>query len=155
MTDWEQLIVEGQRLDETASKIQDGESVGLSKEAIDKLTRDYHAWFGRCLSLLPEDLRGKFRAEFDGTWYSFKIKKFLEAPTQPNMLYLAGDENTKAVLSYWTYPYTQIFHPCILSQMQMLIEASERQEPALTNDEGSWNATIRRVFRVFIKKANE
>lgn len=155
MTDWEQLIVESQRLDERASKVQDGETVGLPKDAIDKLIRDYHSWFAKCLSVLPEDLKGRFRAEFDGTWISFKIKKFLEAPTQPNMLYLAGDETTKAVLSYWTYPYAQNFHPYILSQTQMLIEASERQEPTLTNDEGSWNATIRRVFREFIKKANE
>ncbi|MFL5665599.1 MAG: restriction endonuclease, partial [Ktedonobacteraceae bacterium] len=120
-----------------------------------RFTRDYHSWFARCLPILPEDLKVRFRAEFDGTWYSYKIKKFLEAPTQPNMLYLAGDENTKKALSYWTLTYSQNFHPCILSQMQILIEASERQEPALTNDEGSWNTTIRRVFREFIIKANE
>ena len=105
--------------------------------------------------MLPKDLKGRFRAEFDGTWYSFKIKKFPEAPSQPNVIYHAGDEKTKAVLSPWMYTYAQNFHPCILSQIQILIEASERQEPALTNDEGTWNATIRRVFREFIKKANE
>jgi hypothetical protein len=155
MTDWEQLIAEGQSLDERASKVQDGESIGLPKEAIDKLTRDYHSWYARCLTLLSEDLKVRFRAEFDGTWYSFKIKRFLEAPTQPNMIYHAGDEKTKAVLAPWTYTYTQNFHPCVLSQMQILIEASERQEQAVSKDEGSWSATIRRAFREFIKKANE
>src|SRR5713101_2687847 len=155
MTDWVQLIAEGQTLDERASKVQDGESVGLPKEAIDKLTRNYHSWYARCLTLLPEDLKVRFRAEFDGTWYSFKIKRFLEAPTQPNMIYHAGDEKTKEVFAPWTYTYAQNFHPCVLSQMQILIEASERQELAVTNDEGSWSATIRRVFREFIKKANE
>jgi hypothetical protein len=155
MADWELLITEGQNLDERASKVQNGESIGLPKETIDQLTRDYHSWFGKCLPLLPEDLREKFRAEFNGTWYSFKIKKFLEAPTQPNILYPAGDEKAKTVFSPWTYSYAQNFHPYILSQMQILIEASERQEPTLTNNGDSWNATICRVFREFIKKANE
>ena len=64
MTDWEQLIAESQSLDESASKIQDGQRVGLPKEAIDKLARDYHSWFAKCLSLLPEDLKSKFREEY-------------------------------------------------------------------------------------------
>ena len=109
MTDWEQLITEGQSLDERASKVQDGESIGLPKEAMDKLTRDYHSWYTRYLILLPEDLKVRFRAEFDGTWYSYKIKKFLEAPTQPNILCLAGDEKTKAVLAPWTYTTHKTF----------------------------------------------
>jgi hypothetical protein len=154
MTDWERLIADSQILDERASKVQDGENVGLPKEAIDKLTRDYHSWFAKCLSVLPEDLKARFRAEFDGTWYSMKIKKFLEAPTEP-LKFRPSDEQGKQIWSYWAYPYENAFSPSILSQRQILIEASERQEPALTNDEGPWNATIRRVFREFIKKANE
>ena len=92
MTDWEQLITEGQNLDERASKVQDGETVGLPKDEIDKLTRDYHSWYAKCLAVLPDALKARFRAEFDGTWYSFKIKIFLEAPTQPNILYDTVDE---------------------------------------------------------------
>lgn len=155
MTDWERLIADSQSLDERASRIQAGESISLPQEEIDKLTHDYHSWYARCLTALPEDLKVRFRAEYDGTWISFKIKRFLEAPTQPNMIYHAGDEKTKAVMQPWTYTYQQNFHPCILSQRQMLIEASERQEPALPTDDGFWNVTIRRVFREFIKKANE
>src|SRR5260370_37125608 len=112
MNDWEQLITEAHSLDERDSKIQNGENVGLSKAEIEKLIRDYHSWFAKCLRALPEDLRGKFRAEFDGTWISYKIKKFFEAPTQPNVIYQAGDEKTKAVFPPWTNPYKQNFHPC-------------------------------------------
>lgn len=153
MADWEQLTAEGQRLDERASKIQADKEVGLSKEEIDKIVRDYHSWYGKSLSCLPEDLKTKFRAEFEGSWISFRIKKFLEAPTELNKIHQTGDEATKALFPYWTFPYTQNFHPYILSQVQILIEASERQEPASTNNEGLWNATVRRVFSVFIEKA--
>src|SRR5437764_14899382 len=110
MTDWERLIAESQSLDERASRIQVGESIGLPQEEIDKLTHDYQAWYARCLTALPEDLKVRFRAEYEGTWISFKIKRFLEAPTQPNMIYHAGDEKTKAVWPPWTYTYQQTFH---------------------------------------------
>jgi hypothetical protein len=155
MTDWEQLIAESQSLDESASKIQDGQRVGLPKEEIEKLARDYHSWFAKCLSLLPEDLKSKFREEYEGSFWNAKIKKFLEAATEPSLLYQSADEKSRAVFPPWAYPYKQNFYPYLLSQRQILIEASERQELALINDEGSWGATIRRVFRVFIKKANE
>ncbi len=156
MTDWEQLIAESQSLEEKASKIQDGEKVGLSKADINKLTRDYYSWFARCISLLPEDLKSKFREEYEGSFWSAKIKKFFEAATEPSPLYPFADEKAKASLSIWAYPYKQNFYPYLLSQRQILIEASERQETtSSTKEESSWNATIRRVFREFIKKANE
>ena len=154
MTDWEQLITESQSLDERASKIQDGERVGLSKEEINKFTDDYYSWFAKCLSPLPEDLKNRFREAYEGSFWNAKIKKFLEAPTEPSLLYQSAEEKAKAMFPPWSYPYKQNFSPYLLSQRQILIEASERQTTALTKDEGSWNATIRRVFRVFIEKAN-
>lgn len=156
MVEWEQLITEGQSLDERARRIQVGESIGVPQEEIDRLFHDYQSWYVRCLTALPEDLKVRFRADFeDGKWFSYRIKRFLQAPTQPNMIYKAGAENTKAVMQPWLYNYQQNFHPFILDQRQILLEASERQESSSTTDEETWNATIRRVFREFLKKANE
>jgi hypothetical protein len=94
MTVWENLIAESQRLEETASKIQDGETVRLSKEAIDKLSHEYQLWLGKCLSVLPDDLKDKFRAEYEGTFWNAKIKKFFEAATEPSP-FRPTDEKSK------------------------------------------------------------
>jgi hypothetical protein len=131
MTYWEQLIAEGQSLDERASKIQDGETVGLSKAAIDKLLRDYHTWFAKCLSLLPKDLQDIFRLQYDGDGYSssVNIKKFFEAATTltpaQNYGFTRGRHKQK-LPSYWKYPYGKFFYAPFLAQRQLLIEASER-----------------------------
>lgn len=129
MTDWQQLITEGRDLDERASHIQNGETVGLDKNAIDHLIRDYHDWFAHCMAVLSEDLRNKFRGEYEGTIFSYRIKKFFQGPTQHNIFYKSGDETTKGIISPWTFPYEQNFHPALLSQLQILVEVSKRQEP--------------------------
>jgi hypothetical protein len=125
---WDDLIAESRKLDETASKIQLGETVGLSKEDIEKLSADYHLWYGKCLSLLLEDLRARFRSEYDGVWYSPKVKKFLEASTEP-LMFRPNDDQGKEIWSYWAHPYERAFAPCILSQRQILVEASMLPTP--------------------------
>ncbi len=121
MSDWDELITESRKLDETASQIQQGETVGLTKEEIDSLSSRYHLWYERCLALLPEDLKQKFRSEYGGSWHSPKIKKFLAASTKPYPL-RPNDKQGKAIWSYWAYPYEKTFAPCIHRQRQILIE---------------------------------
>lgn len=149
---WDELLSESQDLEERASKIQDGEKIGLPKGDIDKLIHDYHVWFARCLPPLPEDLKAKFRAAYEGSWISFRIKKFLEAPTERNMFYASADEAGKKLLSPWTYPYAQCFYPYLFSQRQLLIEASERQEPgaAASTDSISYENIIRERVPGFV-----
>ena len=155
MTMWENLLVECQKLEDTASKIQDDEKVRLSQREIEKLADDYVSWLGKCLAVLPADLRDKFRSEYEGTFWSAKIKKFFESATEPNP-YRPTDENGKDLFSYWTYPYKQNFYPYIRSQRQLLIEACQRQSSESREDskEEAWNATVRRIFKVFIEKAD-
>lgn len=155
MIAWEELLVECQRLEEAASKIQQAETVELSTAEIKKISDDYQSWFGKCLAVLPEDLRGKFREEYEGSFWSAKIKKFFEAATEPS-LFRPTDEQTRAIFPHWAYPYKQNFYPYIESQRLILIEASERKQH--TNSEGkdlSWNETVRRIFKVFIEKADK
>jgi hypothetical protein len=50
MTNWERLIADSQSLDERASRIQVGESIGLPQEKIEGLTYDFHSWYVRFLA---------------------------------------------------------------------------------------------------------
>src|SRR5260370_34820716 len=122
MTDWEQLITESQSLDERASKIQDGERVGLSKEEINKFTYDYYSWFAKCLSPLPEDLKNRFRERYEGSFWNAKIKKFLEALTEPSLLYQWAEEKAKAMFPPWSYPSNKNFSRYLLSQSRSLMQ---------------------------------
>jgi len=154
MTTWNDLIDESQRLEDRASKIQVGETIGLSQEEIDILSHEYQLWLGRCLSVLPDDMKDKFRAEYEGTFWTAKIKRFFEAATEPSP-FRPTDEATKMVFPYWSYPFKQNFYPYIRSQRQLLIEASERPQLSESIAENeAWNKTVCRIFKVFIEKAN-
>ncbi|GHO85229.1 restriction endonuclease [Dictyobacter formicarum] len=156
MADWDMLIAESKKLEETASQIQQGETIGLPQEAIRQLSYDYQVWLSKCLSVLPQDLKDKFRSDYEGSFLVAKIKKFLESATEPFPFY-TKDENGKQFFSYWTYPYQQNFYPYINSQRQLLLEAKEReQNQAFSPEEiadNAWNKTIQRIFKVFIEKA--
>jgi hypothetical protein len=90
MSAWDELIHESKRLEETASKIQvtdifvDGTPKGynMSVEEMDQLIHDYHYWYGDCQSILPDDLKEKFRLRYDGDGYSITkcIRKFFDVP---------------------------------------------------------------------------
>lgn len=158
MIAWDDLLAECQRLEDVARKIQDGEKVGLPPTEIKKLSDEYQSWFGKCLAVLPEDLRAKFRSEYEGSFWNTKIKKFFEAATEPSP-FRPSEESAKALFPYWAYPYNQRFYPFIQSQRLILIEAYQRtQQTNASEDEGkevSWNETIRRIFKVFIEKADK
>lgn len=127
MNTLERLIEDASKLDEIASGIQSGKECGLSEEEIRKFVELYYSWYAECLNALPDDLKEKFRQEYEGTgrWYSLpKIKKFLESPTQVNILHNNQEGNP---FSYWTYPSKDAFSAPILAQKQILIEASKRQ----------------------------
>ncbi len=127
MSVWDELIAESKRLEERASKIQDGESVGLSQEEIETLIANYYVWYGNCLAVLPKDLRSDFRSEYDGTFFTPKIKKFLEAPTKPDK-WRPSDRRGREIWPYWAYPYEKTFSPYIRSQRNTLVKASKRPQ---------------------------
>ncbi len=147
MSTFKRLIDEASILEEIASKIQNGKEVGLSRAKIQELTENYHSWYAECLDALPNDLKEKFRQEYEGTgrWYSLpKIRKFLESPTQVNKLYNNQEGNP---FSYWTYTYEDTFSSPILAQKQMLIEAEKRQPNSYIRQEAI--AIIEQLARGF------
>ena len=49
----------------------------VSEADVEALVEQYHSWFGRALTVVPEEFRDRLRAEFSGSWHSRKIKSFL------------------------------------------------------------------------------
>src|SRR5438874_847891 len=114
MGQWDNLLAESQRLEDRARKIQDGEKVGVSEAEIENLSQEYLLWFGKCLSVLPDDLKDKFRSAYEGTFWNAKIKRFFEAATELSPFHPTDkgiDETVKELLPYWTYPFKQNFYP--------------------------------------------
>jgi hypothetical protein len=126
MSVWDDLIAENRRLEEVASKIQNGKVVGLPQEKIKELLDDYQRWYGKCLAHLPEDLKATFRLQEVST------KNFLEAAAVENAMNVGGSfsrgRHTQKPQSHWKYPYKKWFYTPLLTQRQLLIEAGERVE---------------------------
>ena len=127
MSVWDELIDESHKLEQTASQIQNGENIGLTRDKIEAFSRDYYLWYGTCLSVLPEDLRSNFRSEYDGTVFTPKIKKFLEAPTKPDR-WRPSDKQGREIWSYWSYPYEKTFLSHFSRQRSILVKASMRPQ---------------------------
>jgi hypothetical protein len=146
MTIWDNLLAECQRLEDLTRKIQEGENTGLSREEIEHLSHEYQVWFSKCLSVLPDDLKSKFRSEYEGSFWSAKIKKFFEASTERSV-FRPTDQTTKELFPYWAYPFKQNFYPHIQSQRQLLIEARERPNNAESHEtvteEDAWNKSAK------------
>ncbi len=161
MVEWDYLLAESQRLEDRTRKIQDGERVGLSEEEIENLSHEYLLWYGKCLSVLPDDLKDKFRTTYEGTFWNAKIKKFFEAATEVSLLRptdKAIDETIKELIPYWAYPFKQNFYPHIRHQRQLLIEARERSQNARPSEtvmeEDSWISDVR-AFDVKLTQARQ
>jgi hypothetical protein len=121
-----ELIEGSHRLEETASKIQGEDRPGLSDEEIRTFIDRYQDWYTDSVTLLPEDLKSRFAAEYQGTWYYPKIRGFLEGSTKPNVL-RSDDPQTAKLFSFWQHPFERFFRAPILAQRQILLEAYKRQ----------------------------
>lgn len=71
LTIWGKLLNECRIIEEIAVKIQAGDNKGdlctdLTTEEIEGLIEQYYAWFGDCLSILPDDLKDRFRLAYEG-----------------------------------------------------------------------------------------
>jgi hypothetical protein len=114
------LIAQVSRLDEQAAALQANRAAPPNPAACAALVRDYHQWYSDAQAVLEGEARTQFIAEYEGNWYSNKIKGFLAqpqavgVPTAPEGLF--GD-------MYWTIPYGKCFKTPLLEQRRILVEA--------------------------------
>jgi hypothetical protein len=133
----EGLIEEASALEELGKPIQaTDEATGT--EAATELDRRYRTWYAASLSVLPDDLKEKFRFEFDGNFFQARVKKFLEQPRLRSTLFESMQEETRAALnlSPWQHPFNDTFRGPLLTQKQLLIEALARYGIGTTTIEG-------------------
>ena len=125
---WRTLIEESRELDDLASRIDGTDHQRLLHD----LEEQYGEWYASCLALLPADLRERFQAHYDTGEVrigSTTIKAFLTGMTYPPgpQYIAAGPGYQPQGTSYsWSYAYRHAFHPHILDQRIILIEASKR-----------------------------
>ena len=137
MNIWNNIIDKLQDLNLTASKIQiyaedDGDlypSTHFRDTEISDFVSDYLNWYSECLSLLPEDLREKFRYEYESN-----IKQFLISPTaeETDKVYFEG-EYRGVTEPYFKYSYQKYFYQPFFTHRQILLEASKRQPLVITS----------------------
>jgi hypothetical protein len=133
MVDWDNLIAESHKLEETASKIQG--NPGLTPDKIAGFVNDYMHWYAECLAVLPEDLHNEFCEKYKEDWMETTIESFIKSPLKRNPDYrmqMLQAHSTESAPSAWEYPYEVNFQPNILPQRQLLIQASKRQPKAPT-----------------------
>ncbi len=120
------LIDEVSDLEAMAGNVQ-VEDEGAGSVVAERLAAAYRRWLSACLEALPEDLKGKFRNEYEGGAFTFKIKHFLQDPIMKNPLYAEDlDELTKKLLSPWQYPVKDRFINPLRQQHNYLEEARMR-----------------------------
>lgn len=136
MTDWKNLIVQSEELENDARIIQSDGLLNIVKveevgDALKKFALDYYDWYGQCLSVLPDDLKIKFRSSYEGDGYAAPcIKKFLENPLSQQKTYPDGRRGKSVYL--FRYPFESFFFNPLQSQRQLLIEANKHQEKLYT-----------------------
>jgi hypothetical protein len=150
MSTWNSLISKLQALNIVASKIQtfvkENGTLYYEDEEISDFVSNYLDWYSECLSLLPEDLRERFRAEYERT-----VKQFLLAPTEltADPIYYEGEYQGVGE-PYFEYDYQKYFYQAFFTHRQILLEASKRQ-PAVIRSQMRLDAVevIERIAKRF------
>ncbi|MGW6442340.1 TIR domain-containing protein [Lentzea sp. NPDC055074] len=136
-TGLEELISQVSEFDALAKETQvDDAEVG--ERTARELAARYEVWFADCLSLLPGDLRQKFRSHYEGSLVFPRIKNFLNEPRRARVKFFGKWEKPPSQnngrLSYWQHPYESGFQQPVSEQKQILLEAQARlaRRPAKT-----------------------
>ncbi|WP_158846082.1 PD-(D/E)XK nuclease domain-containing protein [Saccharothrix deserti] len=132
----DELISGVSSLDELARRVQ-VDDLDAGAAAAKALVEAYDAWFAECLAVLPEDLREKFRFEYEGhvPGLKYRIKHFLHEPLRPRPRFFGGGgkpSSYKGILGYWQHPYKDRFRGPIDTQKQLLLEARARANTEVT-----------------------
>jgi hypothetical protein len=123
----EALVDEMSAIEQLGGRIQSEDQVA-ALAAAKKLTEEYLSWYASALVLLPDDLKDRFRAEYEGGLFSGKIKKFLNDPREASVFYASLDEAARKTwnASPWQHPYNDAFRGPLTAQKQILLEAQAR-----------------------------
>jgi hypothetical protein len=125
----QELIDASVELEDRGAQIQQGKESGIAPDALRAFIEDYQRWFATAIALLPDDLKDRFRAEYEGSVWSPKIKRFFENPLAVSIFHQSGGP-APAGFDYWNAPYPTHFRGPLLAQRLILIEAQQRPAQA-------------------------
>lgn len=119
------LVDRATDLEQLASKIQlDEQDEALALQ--NQLEREYLAWYTAATTCLPDDLKAAFAAEYEGGAFKSRIRHFIQAPRQDNILWTSGTEETRAIVNRWQYAFNDAFRGPLLAQKKILLMAAAR-----------------------------
>ncbi|MGW5053569.1 hypothetical protein [Actinokineospora sp. NPDC004072] len=120
------LIEAVPQLEELAGRVQiEDETAG--HQAAEQLSDLYRRWYSACLEALPEDLRDRFRSEYEGGMLTYRVKHFLQDPLMKSPIYREDmDEVSKKMFSPWQHPAKDRFVNPVRQQLQYLEQALAR-----------------------------
>ena len=129
----EALVEQASELEDLGSKIQIDDEVSALKTAA-QLDRSYREWFASALTLLPDDLKERFRFEYEGDVFRNRIKRFLGQPREASLFYASLDkEAVKALaISPWQYPFNDAFEDHLLLRSNSSWRHTHDMAPART-----------------------
>lgn len=120
------ILEESKSIEDAAERIQKPSRNLAGKQEIDELISIYHDWYARAIDALPEEYKGRFRDEFEGSAWTPKIKHFLRPPGEVNPLHNPAEENP--LFDCWAHPFERTFRGPLLNQRQILAEARHQVE---------------------------
>lgn len=145
------LLAKSKRMLEIAEKVQDeANSLAERKSALVLLNDEYHEWYRSAIKLFDasgqDSEKQNFKNEYEGSFLSQKILKFLTSALDESPLY----DPEKTIFNKWTYSYKKSFQEPLLKQCNIL--SGLEIDTIITNVQ-EWNSTICRILKVFIEKA--
>lgn len=121
-----QLIAGSRELDERAAAVQGERELLVGRDEIDQLADDYNRWYARAMAVLPEEHHAEFKDLYEGGMVVKRIKSFLAAPGEVNVMFNPEEENV--LVGYWQHPYETTFHTSLMEQRRVLALARQAIE---------------------------
>ncbi|MFN3258205.1 MAG: hypothetical protein ACE37B_21200 [Ilumatobacter sp.] len=115
------LIAELDSITESAAKLQNDATTDAEAATI---ADSYYDWYGRALSLLPDQFHPRSRDAFEGGTFTMKIEAFLANPKAPSPLFDASKPDNLIASSPFQHDFQKHFRTHARTQRQILIEAS-------------------------------
>ena len=147
-----ELIEQSEELEGGAQGVQGERTVAASAEQIQNLRTRYQEWLAAALNAVPDEFNQRLRLEYEGSWFSKKIKAFLEAPDAVSVLYRSGGgEVDTQIVPFWQYPFETSFHNPLIAQRQILHEARQQLLGAGYSEDLALVERICRGFGEFVR----
>jgi hypothetical protein len=150
------LIVQAKEFIILAEQIQsEVQSLGEDerKQKILELGERYREWYRKALSIFSiygrDELEIPFTQEFEGTWISPKIKRFLEAGWKLYAYYDPAKENP--IIPKWTVTYERSFKSPLEKQRDLLSILDAKcpksdESSVLKTDTSGWDTPFRTIL---------